>query len=254
LLAAILRQNPRFSAEMTSPMASLLAALHPKMCSGEFVGFFDNTKRAAILRGIFNTYYGETSAAKVVFDTNRSWTGRIALLGELYPQSRIICCVREPGWIIDSIERMLAKNPLQLSRLFNFQPGSSVYSRAETLMNSETGLIGLAWSTLREAWFSDGASRLILVTYDRLVKNPKNTLERLYAALDEPPFTHDFSNVVYDAPDYDLQLGMPGLHSVRKFVEYQARLPCIPPDIFAKYVATQFWEKPELNTRGVLII
>ncbi len=254
LLSALLRQNPRFSAAMTSPIASLLGAMHPKMCGGEFGGFFDDTNRAAILRGVFGAYYPETAENHVVFDTNRSWTGRAALLGELYPQSRIICCVREIGWIIDSIERMLAKNPLQLSRMFNFQPGTSVYARVEILMNSDTGLIGLPWSTLREAWFGGSAKRLIIVPYDHLVKNPKRTLERLYAELGEPVFTHDFDDVAYDEPDYDSHIGMPGLHAVHKKVEFRERKPCIPPDIFAKYAATHFWENPELNARGVTIL
>jgi len=254
LLSALLRQNPRFSAAMTSPVASLLGALHPKMCGGEFGGFFDDTKRAAILRGVFEAYYADKPADHVVFDTNRSWTGRIALLSELYPQTRIICCVREIGWIIDSIERMLVKNPLQLSRIFNFQPGASVYSRVETLMNSDNGLIGLAWSTLREAWFGDGAKHLILVPYDHLVKEPKRTLDRLYTELGESAFAHDFTNVVYDEPDYDSHIGMPGLHTVRQKVEFRERKPCIPPDIFAKYSTAHFWQNQQLNTREVTIL
>jgi sulfotransferase len=157
LLSAILRQNPAFVAAMTSPVAAVLGAVHPKISGGEFAILFDDARRAAMLRGILDAYYGEFAQDRVVFDTNRSWTGRAALLGQLYPDSRVICCVREVGWILDSIERMLARNPLQLSRMFNFQPGASVYSRAESLMNSENGLIGLAWSTLRESWFGDEA-------------------------------------------------------------------------------------------------
>ena len=52
LLSALLRQNPRFAAAMTSPVAPMCAALHKKMCGGEFGVFFDDTKRAVILRGI----------------------------------------------------------------------------------------------------------------------------------------------------------------------------------------------------------
>jgi sulfotransferase len=254
LLCALLRQNPRFSAAMTSPVASLCGAIHKKMCGGEFGVFFDDVKRATMLRGVFDAYYSGIEPGSVVFDTNRTWTGRAALLGELYPQSRIICCVREVGWIIDSIERMLAKNPLQLSRMFNFQPGASVYSRAETLMNSENGLIGLSWTTLREAWFGAEASRLIIVPYEHLVREPERTLHRLYDEIGETWHAHDFNNAVYDEPDYDALLGMPGLHKVRQKVEYQERKPCIPPDLFAKYSGAGFWTKPELNTRGVTII
>ncbi|NMM04409.1 sulfotransferase [Paraburkholderia sp. RP-4-7] len=254
LLCALLRQNPRFTAAMTSPVASLCGALHKKMCGGEFSVFFDDGRRATMLRGVFDAYYADIEPGRVVFDTNRSWTGRTALLGELYPQSRIVCCVREVGWIIDSIERMLAKNPLQLSRMFNFQPGTSMYSRAETLMNSENGLIGLSWTTLREAWFGSGAARLIIVPYEHLVLQPERTLRRLYEELGEPWYAHDLDNAVYDEPDYDTLLGMPGLHKVRPKVEYQERKPCIPPDLFAKYAGTNFWTKPELNTRDVRIV
>jgi sulfotransferase len=254
LLCALLRQNPRFTAAMTSPVGALCSSVHKKMCGGEFAVFFDDDKRAAMLRGIFESYYTDVQPDHVVFDTNRTWTGKAALLRVLYPGSRIICCVRDTGWIIDSVERMLAKNPLQLSRIFQFQPGASVYARVETLMNSENGLIGLAWSNFREAWFGDEAKRLIVVPYDHLVRAPRQILRQLYDELGEPWFEHDMNNVEYDEPDYDAQLGMPGLHRVRQKVEHQARRPCIPPDLFAKYAHTHFWEKPELNTRGVRVL
>jgi len=254
LLCALLRQNPRFTAAMTSPVASLCGSLHKKMCGGEFGVFFDDAKRAAMLRGVFDAYYAEAGPQQVVFDTNRIWTGRAALLGQLYPHSRIICCVRDIGWIIDSIERMLVKNPLQFSKIFDFQPGHSVYSRVETLMNSDHGLIGLPWSTLREAWFGEQAPRLIIVPYEHLAREPDRTLRRLYDALGEAYFAHDFNQVIYDEPDYDAQLGMPGLHQVKQTVAYEARKPCVPPDIFTKFAGTSFWTKPELNTREVSII
>jgi sulfotransferase len=258
LLSALLRQNPRFAAAVASPVAAFLDAIQPIMSGGQFSVFFDDPTRTAMLRGLFDAYYSQTLAKmpadSVVFDSNRSWTARTSLLGALYPQARIICCVRDIGWTIDSIERMLAKNPMQYSRMFNFQSGGSVYARAEALMNHDGGLIGLAWSTLREAWFSEAAKRLVIVPYDHLVKEPKRTLHRLYAELGEKPFEHDFQNVAYEEADYDAFLGMPGLHTVRKKVEYIERKPCIPPDIFFKYASTQFWEKPELNTGGVTII
>lgn len=239
---------------MTSPLASLCGSLHRKMCGGEFGVFFDDTRRASLLRGLFDSYYTETTSDSVVFDTNRVWTGRTSLLGTLYPQSRIICCVRDIGWIIDSVECLLAKNPLQLSRVFNFQAGSSIYARVEILMNSENGLIGLPWSNLREAWFGHEARRLIVVPYDELVKAPRTILRSLYALLGEPWFEHDFDNVEYDEPQYDAELGMPGMHRVRKKVESLARKPAIPPELFAKYAHTHFWDKPELNVHGIRIL
>jgi sulfotransferase len=255
LLCALLRQNPRFVAAMTSPVASLVGALLPKMGgASEFAVFFDDERRRKILRGVFDAYYADVPDGRVIFDTNRTWTGRASLLAELYPRSRIICCVRDVGWIIDSIERMLRKNPLQLSRIFNFQPGGSVYSRVETLMNSDSGLVGLAWASLREAWFGEHAKRLIVVRYESLAREPDVTMKRLYGELRAIPFEHDYHHVTYDEPDYDAHLGMPGMHKVQGKVEYQKRESCIPPDIFAKYVDANFWLRPEMNRGAVTVL
>lgn len=255
LLCALLRQNPRFAAAITSPVASLVGAILPKMSgASEFEVFFDDDRRRRILRSIFDGYYADAAPDQVIFDTNRTWTARAALVADLYPRSRIICCVREIGWIIDSIERMLRKNPLQMSRVFNFLPGSSVYARVETLMNSDSGLIGLPWAGLREAWFSEHARRLIVIDYDSLANQPETTLQRLYDELGEPAFAHDFDHVSYDEPEYDAHLGMPGLHRVREKVEFKRRDSCIPPDLFAKYADASFWSRPDMNRRGVRIL
>jgi len=191
---------------MTSPVALLTGNMQQKMSGGETKVFFDDARRKIMLRGVFDAYYSDVLEGQVTFDTNRTWTGRAALLAQLYPTSRIICCVREIGWIIDSIERMLNKNALQFSQMFDLKPGSSVYERVETLMNSERGQIGQAWSTLREAWFGDFAKRLIVIPYDTLVRDPRTTLQHLYDELGETYFAHDFHNVVYDAPEKPLRM------------------------------------------------
>ena len=205
LLSAILRQNPRFHAAMTSPVASLFGQLATTMSGGTPFGvFFDDERRRQIFHAVLSGYYFSHLDKSVVFDTSRTWTGKIATLTELFPSIKIICCVRDIGWIIDSIERLLRKNPLQTSRLFNFKVGNSVYSRSEMLMNSETGIIGSAWSTLREAWFSQYDSHLIIIDYERLAQEPLKVMNSLYELLKEKRFSHDFNHVLYDEPDYDV--------------------------------------------------
>lgn len=256
LLSALLRQNPRFIAAMTSPVASLCGALsHQMSAATEFGVCFDDARRAAVLRGVFRAYYGDRAQDRsVVFDTNRSWTAKMSLIATLYPDARVICCVRDIGWIIDSIERMLNKNPLQLSRVFNFKPGSSVYARTDILMNGESGLIGQAWSSLREAWFGENAWRLIVIPYENLAKHPTQTLQKLYSELGEPAFDHDIRHVDFDDVRYDESIGMPGLHAVRQSVEYRPRKPIIPPDVFTKYNDASFWQRDELNYNGITIL
>ena len=177
----------------------------------------------------------------------------MSLLAELFPESRVICCVRDVGWILDSFESMREKNPLQLSRMSNIQQGNTHYDRAELLMNSSNGVIGQAWSHLREAWHGRWSHRLILVPYEHLASQPRKTMERLYQALQLPYFDHDFNNVEYGADEFDANLGMPGMHTVRRSVSFEHRPLCIPPDLFNQYADLQFWQQASVDTRAKLI-
>ncbi len=228
--------------------------LHSMSGATEYASFFTNERRRDVLRGMFESYYAASTAAQVIFDTNRSWTGRLPLLAELYPSARMICCVREVSWIIDSIERLVRRNMLQPSKLFNYKNSGSVYTRVETLMDPEKGLVGLPWSTLREAWFGNPTERLIVVDYNSLAQAPQRVLARIYDFLEEPVFEHDFSNVRYDEPTYDADLGIPGLHRVRSRVALEQRLTCLPPDLFAKYADSNFWLNPKLNSRHITVV
>jgi sulfotransferase len=255
LLSAILQQNPKIHASVTSPLAMLCGVMQEAISDkNEFRSQFDPARRQALLHGVFSSYYHDLPNDRLIMDTNRGWTAKMALLARLFPSSRVVCCVREVGWIIDSVERMLNKNPTQLSGMFGFKLSQSVYARAETLMNSNTGLVGKAWSTLREAWFGEHAANLIIIRYETLARDPGNTINRLYKELKAEPFDHSFSNLDFEEPEYDAHLGMPGLHTVRPKVEYAPRRACIPPDLFAKYADTGFWLRPELNLRSVTVI
>ena len=60
LLAALLRQNPRFSAGMTSPVGSLFnAMLRETSQRNEAAVFIDDDLRQRLLRAVFEAYYAE---------------------------------------------------------------------------------------------------------------------------------------------------------------------------------------------------
>ena len=255
LLSAILKQNPRFTAGISSPVGNLINATLPQMSgSSELAVFFDQEKRQRILRGLFTGYYGALSDDCVVFDTNRQWTTRMAMLDRLFPGSRVICCVRDIGWIFDSFERAIRNNPLHMSRLGGEKPVSTVYGRTENFMNTDHGIVGFPWSGLREAWFSEYAQNLIMVPYDRLAGDPVATIKALYEILEEPLFAHRFDDVEYEEEKFDAQAGTPNLHKVRKNVTLDEREPVIPPDLFQKYAGSNFWNNPKLNSKNVVIL
>lgn len=254
LLAAILRQNPRIHAAMTGPVGSLFTALQRQMSQeNETAVFVDHDDRRAILRALFDAYYRNEHPTRVVIDTNRLWCSKMPTLAELFPNGKVIACVRHVPWILDSIERLTRRNHLEPSKIFNFDPTSTVYSRVEGL-GAGSGMVGYAWNCLREAYFGEQAARLMLLTYETLTSRPGAALAAVYDFIGEPFFQHDFENVAYDAPEFDARLGAPGLHSVGKVVRPVERPTILPPDLFRRVEPDSFWTDPRTNIRNVRIV
>jgi sulfotransferase len=242
LLAGILRQNPRFHAAMSSPVAGLVnGALEQMGAGGEFYTFFDEDKRKRVCRALFDAYYADKTDSELIFDTNRMWSARLHQLVELYDGFKVICCVRNPAWIMDSFEVIHRKNPFDYSRMFNAGSRQTVYSRCETLI-SAGGTVGSSWTALKEAYYGEYSDRLLLVDYDLLTQHPAKTMKLLYQFIQEPAFDHDFNAVEYEESEFDNKLGVKGLHTVRRKVEFKPRRTILPPDLFAKYQEMDFWQ------------
>jgi sulfotransferase len=254
LLAGILRQNPRFHAAMTSPVGAMYMALESSMSRrNEAAVFIEDEQRRDVLKGLFANYYAGIHKEKLVFDTNRAWCTKLPALTQLFPQARVICCVRDVSWIMDSIERLVRKNAFELSGMFGFEPGNTVFNRINRIASGD-GMVGYALDALKEAFFSEQAGKLILVEYQALTRAPETTLKLIYAQLGEPPFKHDFDNVEYTADNFDLALGTRGLHTVRRKVEWIERDSVLPPELFHRFANDMFWRVPEANIRRVPII
>ncbi|MEL6996960.1 MAG: sulfotransferase [Pseudomonadota bacterium] len=241
LTAGILRQNPRFHAGMSSPIAGLFEGIISQVSAGsELSTMVSQEQRARFLRGLFDSYYADYEN-EVIFDTNRAWTAQLPALTQVFPEAKVICLVRDVAWIMDSMERQFRQNAFEHTRLFN-NPGerSTVYTRVEALAGANR-LVGFPWHALREACYSEFAERVVIVEYDLIAHRPEEVFKLIYEFLEEPWFEHDFSSVDYDAPQFDAQLGLDGLHRVHKTVAPRPRETVLPPDLFEKYAKLAFW-------------
>jgi sulfotransferase len=254
LLAAILSQNPRFHAGMSGPMGGVFNTLLGELSGrNEFAVFVTDEQRRRMLKGLFDSYYGPEFGAEVMFDTSRLWCSKLRSLNELFPQAKVIACVRHVPWIIDSIEQLVRGNAFQPSSIFNYQPGGTVYSRSEGLANGE-GLVGYAYNALKEAYYGDDTANLMLLQYETLASDPARALAAIYDFIGEPVFAHDFERISYDASEFDLRAGTPGLHTVRAKVAPRERSSILPPDVFRRFENDAFWRDPSLNVRGVRVV
>ncbi|MBC3875798.1 sulfotransferase [Undibacterium flavidum] len=247
LLSALLLQNPRFHASMTSPVGVLFSnMLHQFAAGSEFGAVVTTEQRRRLVRALFDAYYADQTDKKVIFDTNRMWSAKLPLVMDQFPGAKVIACVRNVAWVMDSMERRFRANPYELTKLFNDDTErNTVYSRVDTLAQRNR-LVGYPWTALKEAFYGEHASSLLLVEYDLLAQVPEKVLPLIYQFIGEPAFEHDYHNVQFDAPEFDAQLGMSGLHKVRDKVSLESRRTILPPDLFEQYSALSFWK----NTSG----
>ena len=111
LVSAILRQNPRFHAGISSSLCPLFTSAMNIM-AGEGHALISGERRENVLRGLFDSWAADLPEGAVMFDTNRLWTARLPALLAIMPDAKIICTVRSVAAIMDSIERLIRANPL----------------------------------------------------------------------------------------------------------------------------------------------
>jgi sulfotransferase len=255
LLAAILNQNPRFRAGMTSPLADIMGVVIAEASSKNDFSFdVSDEQRIALLRGLVENFYSAQADAGVVFDTSRLWCSRMQLLDTLFPGVKVIACVRQLAWVLDSMERLVRRQPLSVSKVFRFDTNTTVYSRIEALTDPR-GMVGFAYQATKDAFYGQHAQdHLLLLTYENLVRDPATALRAVYRFLGEPWFEHDFDNVEYHADEFDARVGMPGLHTVRRKVEAIEHAPILPREIFGRFANEAFWTDPKNNVNQVPIV
>lgn len=244
LLAALLRQNPAFTASFQTPVGQIVTTVIEQMSHGVNEGacLLSREQRERILRHIFQAYYMPPEGREhTIFDANRRWCAHMALLDVLFPGSKVIACVRDPREIVASFERLFQKNPVEMSRIIRV-PNTNLYDRLPILLDKQ-GALGYGLHAFREAYYGPLRKNLLVIDYVHLAQAPLRVLKDLHAALGEEDFAYDINDVAAlpEAAEFDRQLGLPGLHWTRPKVVYESRLLALPPDIL-EALPPAFWK------------
>lgn len=249
LLSSILKQNPRFTAGISDPIYDMIKSAISTANTG--VGMriqVPDQKLIDMVRAMFAEFYRDGN--EICFNTNRMWTANTALLKQLYPDAKIIACVREVPWILDSFEKLNSKNPLTLKPIYHYQSLNTVYERCSMLMGeyaNHPGHLITPILSLKQAVYSEDSNMVCVVDYEKLATDPHSVMKQIYNFIGEPWFDHNFDNVEDSYDEFDNEVKIKGLHTIRRKVEYISRRPEIPEDIWLKYMNLSFWKDEDFQ-------
>jgi sulfotransferase len=253
LLSAILKQNPRFTANISDPLHSYIHSIIRD--TNTAVGMdaaVPIDRRKEIIRDLFDVFYKHGN--EVCFNTNRGWTADTSLLKDIFPDFKMIVCLRDIPWILDSFEQLNAKNPYTIKPLYHHQELGTVHDRCRMLMGEVPNFGGYVLGPLinvQQSMFSNEKNQICYVEYDTLVNDPLGTMQKIYQFLGETWFEHDFDNVEDSYDEFDSQAKIKGLHTVRRKVENQIRTSILPGELWDAYTPKSFW-KHNFTQRNLL--
>ena len=243
LLGAILKQNPRFTAGISDPLHGFIHGIIRE--TNTAVGMDASVpihKRRELIKDLFASFYKHDN--QVCFNTNRAWCADTALLKDIFPDFKMIVCVRHVPWILDSFERLNNRNPHTIKPLYHHQMLANVTERCMMLMGEIPNFGGYVMAPLlnvQQSMFCEHRNHLCFVDYDTLVQNPRQTVWDIYKFLGEPVFDHDFANVQDNYDEFDQQAKIQGLHTVRPVVSAPDRQTVLPDSLWNKYASQTFW-------------
>jgi sulfotransferase len=241
LLTSILNQNPRFNSNISNPLARFVRSIIIEShASPGYALQCPEEKRIELIQQLIQTYHSHIQQ-EVCFNTNRGWTNLLPQLETVLPDAKVICCVRDIKWILDSFERLFKENPFVLSKMYSEEEAENVYSRAYALMTPGHS-VRFAYDSLKEAMTGPQKRKIILVDYEQLTQNTEQTMRALYSFIGEPYFEHDFNDVESSFDEFDLDAGIIGLHKIRKEVRFIERQPILPPDLWNEFANLEVWK------------
>lgn len=240
LLSAILKQNPNFYADIASPLRGIVENTLQHLSQCEASPTIDVQQRRNILSAVFDGYYKNIDRG-VIFDSCRGWTGNTSLLKNLFPYTKIVCCVRDISWILDSFEKLSNNNPLYPNAFSDQETHHCAETRCDSLMDvKKGGQVIKPWFWLKEG-LSVNPKMIMLIEYNDLCKYPEKTIEEIYDFIEQPQYKHNYNCVEYSNDPFDLNISSPNLHTVSGKVQFKQRDYNIPVDVVEKYKHMEFW-------------
>lgn len=201
----ILNQNPDFWATSTSPLPGFVSTIVSAWSGSIEVKAELNEDKdlteAKLERclKVFIEAWSERKKAKTIFDKSRGWGHNNVILKSVFPDAKIIVCVRDPRAVYASVEKQ-HRNTGLLDEAKNVNE-KTVLNRASNMF-SNTGLIGLPLEGVEDL-IRRNPKGVIFVKFEDLIRSPEIEMRKIYEGLGLDYFEHDFDKIKNTANDPD---------------------------------------------------
>lgn len=205
LLCNILNQNPKFWASSTSPLTQLCSNIVSIWSSSiEVKGDLSRDREATeermrrSLKSFCDSWHQRDDGRSVIFDKSRGWTHNMLSLRSIYPDSKVLVCIRDLKSVFASVEKQHQKTPL-LDDAKDIK-SKSLFDRADKMFSPQ-GLIGGPIIGIEDIVRRN--LDVIFIKYEQLARFPNEVMRKVYEYLGEPYYSHNFSDVKNTATDPD---------------------------------------------------
>jgi sulfotransferase len=174
----------------------------------------------AFSRAGMEAYFGALTDKPYVVDKSRGWGVHYDLLEMIFNEEpKIICMVRDLRQILSSLEKKFRQNPDKYRPVENHANLTGTTTLKRVLLSLQSAPVGLALDRLLEVHQRGWAKKILFVRFEDLTAQPAATMQKIYAYLGVPEFTHNFDKVAQVTQEDDHVFGIPGLHEIRPKVE-----------------------------------
>lgn len=223
LLTAILSQNPDIHAAGNSPVCQIMndCAVSVTEHASEQIRA-NNTQEDAIdiVRAIPEIYYQRVQSP-IVVDKCRTWTlptNMRVIRDFITPDPRVIVLVRPVDEIIRSFIKLWNKNNLDSSGVEWLKRGSQpIILPLEGVLNAS----------------QNNRGEFLFVSYDQIINDTAQTIERIYDHCGWESFAHDFTHITNIHPEDDSVYGLMGQHAVRSTISREDNPVVLSPRLQA---------------------
>jgi sulfotransferase len=261
VLSALLNQNPRFYSGPSSPVLSTMYSVENHLLNDElFHGYPKPEQAKQIISSIPFQFYGDREE-EVIIDKNRAWTARVPYIeGYIGQPAKIICPVRDIDEILTSMIMLIRRNPYEEGQgRINFIDEQLIKlniplnddNRCEYIAGPQ-GILGQSLNAIMEGFNQGFGDRIHFVEYQDLVKEPEETLKKLYEFLGEEYYDHTSEDLENQSRERDVMTyGLKDMHEVRPKLKSTAPDPkdILSTETFQKCWGMDIW-RTDLNTQN----